>query len=113
MLSFPYESFNLFTLFPLTNSLLPKSFPSKAVPSKPPKRWRVWGGFSLEMDNSNPWGFLLFFPSGYTIANAAATVTATQLKQAVTMGQDLATYATYEAYPAFAVAARSDGYGAF
>ncbi|NXM87543.1 A1CF factor, partial [Oenanthe oenanthe] len=52
------------------------------------------------------------FP-GYTIANAAATVTATQLKQAVTMGQDLATYATYEAYPAFAVAARSDGYGAF
>ncbi|NXT81720.1 A1CF factor, partial [Zapornia atra] len=51
--------------------------------------------------------------AGYTIANAAATVTATQLKQAVTMGQDLATYATYEAYPAFAVAARSDGYGAF
>ncbi|NXR35871.1 A1CF factor, partial [Zosterops hypoxanthus] len=57
--------------------------------------------------------FLLFLPSGYTIANAAAAVTATQLKQAVTMGQDLATYATYEAYPAFAVAARSDGYGAF
>ncbi|NWW67356.1 A1CF factor, partial [Ifrita kowaldi] len=56
--------------------------------------------------------FFLLFP-GYTIANAAATVTATQLKQAVTMGQDLATYATYEAYPAFAVAARSDGYGAF
>ncbi|XP_062435990.1 APOBEC1 complementation factor isoform X1 [Rhea pennata] len=52
------------------------------------------------------------FP-GYAIANAAATVTATQLKQAVTMGQDLATYAAYEAYPAFAVAARSDGYGAF
>ncbi|XP_065603118.1 APOBEC1 complementation factor isoform X1 [Cyrtonyx montezumae] len=52
------------------------------------------------------------FP-GYTIANAATTVTATPLKQAVTMGQDLATYATYEAYPAFAVAARSDGYGAF
>uniref|UniRef100_A0A8D0GRN2 APOBEC1 complementation factor n=1 Tax=Sphenodon punctatus TaxID=8508 RepID=A0A8D0GRN2_SPHPU len=38
---------------------------------------------------------------------------ATQLKQAVTLGQDLATYATYEAYPAFAVATRSDGYGAF
>uniref|UniRef100_A0A8C3QY33 APOBEC1 complementation factor n=1 Tax=Cyanoderma ruficeps TaxID=181631 RepID=A0A8C3QY33_9PASS len=52
------------------------------------------------------------FP-GYTIANAAAAVTATQLKQAVTMGQDLATYAAYEAYPAFAVAARSDGYRAF
>ncbi|NXB35433.1 A1CF factor, partial [Eulacestoma nigropectus] len=52
------------------------------------------------------------FP-GYTIANAAAAVTTTQLKQAVTMGQDLATYATYEAYPAFAVAARSDSYGAF
>ncbi|NXD57822.1 A1CF factor, partial [Corvus moneduloides] len=62
---------------------------------------------------TDPWVFLLFFPSGYTIANAAATVTATQLKQAVTMGQDLATYATYEAYPAFAVATRSDGYGAF
>ncbi|XP_052533543.1 APOBEC1 complementation factor isoform X2 [Tympanuchus pallidicinctus] len=52
------------------------------------------------------------FP-GYTIANAASAVTATQLKQAVTMGQDLASYAAYEAYPAFAVAARSDGYGAF
>ncbi|NWZ92269.1 A1CF factor, partial [Nesospiza acunhae] len=61
----------------------------------------------------NPRVFLLLFPSGYTIANAAATVTATQLKQAVTLGQDLAAYATYEAYPAFAVAARSDGYGAF
>uniref|UniRef100_A0A8C3JP43 APOBEC1 complementation factor n=1 Tax=Calidris pygmaea TaxID=425635 RepID=A0A8C3JP43_9CHAR len=52
------------------------------------------------------------FP-GYTIANAAANVTATQLKQAVTMGQDLATYTAYEPYPAFTVAARSDGYGAF
>ncbi|XP_006023000.1 APOBEC1 complementation factor isoform X1 [Alligator sinensis] len=52
------------------------------------------------------------FP-GYTITNAAATVAATQLKQAVTLGQDLATYATYEAYPAFAVATRSDGYGTF
>ncbi|KFP47762.1 APOBEC1 complementation factor [Cathartes aura] len=57
--------------------------------------------------------FSLLSPAGYTIANAAATVTATQLKQAVTMGQDLATYAAYEAYPAFAVAARSDGYGAY
>ncbi|OPJ79496.1 APOBEC1 complementation factor isoform A [Patagioenas fasciata monilis] len=52
------------------------------------------------------------FP-GYTIANTPGTVAATQLKQAVTMGQDLATYAAYEAYPAFAVAARGDGYGAF
>ncbi|XP_027696470.1 APOBEC1 complementation factor isoform X2 [Vombatus ursinus] len=52
------------------------------------------------------------FP-GYAIANAAATVTAAQLKQAVTLGQDLAAYATYEAYPAFAMAARGDGYGAF
>ncbi|NWS12628.1 A1CF factor, partial [Pachyramphus minor] len=57
--------------------------------------------------------FPSLFLAGYTIANAAATVTATQLKQAVTMGQDLATYAAYEPYPAFAVAARSDGYGAF
>ncbi|XP_050815451.1 APOBEC1 complementation factor isoform X1 [Gopherus flavomarginatus] len=52
------------------------------------------------------------FP-GYTIANPAATVPATQLKQAVTLGQDLAPYATYEAYPAFAVATRSDGYATF
>ncbi|XP_048361420.1 APOBEC1 complementation factor isoform X1 [Sphaerodactylus townsendi] len=52
------------------------------------------------------------FP-GYTIANAAASVAATQLKHTVTLGQDLATYAAYEAYPAFAVATRSDAYGAF
>ncbi|NXX84399.1 A1CF factor, partial [Urocolius indicus] len=52
------------------------------------------------------------FP-GYTITNAGATVTATQLKQAVTMGQDLATYTAYEAYPAFAVTTRSDSYGAY
>ncbi|XP_060538264.1 APOBEC1 complementation factor isoform X2 [Pantherophis guttatus] len=51
------------------------------------------------------------FP-GY-IANTAATVAATQLKQAVNLGQDLATYTAYEAYPAFAVATRNDGYGAF
>ncbi|KAM4636871.1 APOBEC1 complementation factor isoform 2-T2 [Discoglossus pictus] len=51
--------------------------------------------------------------AGYTIASSAATVAATQLKQAVALGQDLAAYATYEAYPAFAVAARGDGYGAF
>ncbi|XP_029465648.1 APOBEC1 complementation factor isoform X2 [Rhinatrema bivittatum] len=51
--------------------------------------------------------------AGYAITNAAATVAATQLKQAVTLGQDLATFATYEAYPAFAVTARGDGYGAF
>uniref|UniRef100_A0A8C4RM11 APOBEC1 complementation factor n=1 Tax=Erpetoichthys calabaricus TaxID=27687 RepID=A0A8C4RM11_ERPCA len=52
------------------------------------------------------------FP-GYTIANTAATVTAGQLKQAVTLGQDVAAYATYEAYPAFALATRGDGYGVF
>ncbi|XP_066548988.1 APOBEC1 complementation factor isoform X2 [Amia ocellicauda] len=52
------------------------------------------------------------FP-GYTIANTAATVAASQLKQAVSLGQDLAAYATYEAYPAFAVATRGDGYGVF
>ncbi|XP_016283585.1 APOBEC1 complementation factor isoform X1 [Monodelphis domestica] len=52
------------------------------------------------------------FP-GYAIANAAATMSATQLKQAVTLGHDLAAYTTYEAYPAFAVAARGDGFGTF
>ncbi|ETE60803.1 APOBEC1 complementation factor, partial [Ophiophagus hannah] len=46
------------------------------------------------------------FP-GY-IANAAATVAATQLKQAVNLGPDLGTYTAYEAYPAFAVATRND-----
>lgn len=51
--------------------------------------------------------------AGYTIANTPAAVAATQLKQAVALGQDIAAYATYEAYPAFAVAARGDGYGAF
>ncbi|XP_038599964.1 APOBEC1 complementation factor isoform X1 [Tachyglossus aculeatus] len=52
------------------------------------------------------------FP-GYTIANAAAAMTAVQLKQAVSLGQDLATYATYEGYPAFAMTTRGDGYGNF
>ncbi|XP_078422046.1 APOBEC1 complementation factor isoform X4 [Cetorhinus maximus] len=47
--------------------------------------------------------------TGYTLAGAAAT----QLKQAVALGQDLATYATYEGYPAFAVPTRGDTYGAF
>ncbi|XP_068080798.1 APOBEC1 complementation factor isoform X1 [Danio rerio] len=48
------------------------------------------------------------FP-GYAIAST----TGTQLKQAVSLGQDLTAYATYEGYPAFAVAARGDGYGVF
>lgn len=53
---------------------------------------------------SFPFGF-----TGYTIAST----TATQLKQAVSLGQELTAYATYEGYPAFAVAARGDGYGVF
>ncbi|XP_078079733.1 APOBEC1 complementation factor isoform X3 [Mustelus asterias] len=51
--------------------------------------------------------------TGYALAGAATTVAATQLKQAVALGQDLATYATYEGYPAFAVPTRGDTYGAF
>lgn len=51
--------------------------------------------------------------AGYTIASTSATVAASQLKQAVSLGQDLAAYATYEGYPAFAVATRGDGYGVF
>ncbi|XP_070608361.1 APOBEC1 complementation factor isoform X2 [Erythrolamprus reginae] len=51
------------------------------------------------------------FP-GY-IANTAATVAGTQLKQAVNLGQDLATYTAFETYPTFAVATRNDGYGTF
>ncbi|XP_043912353.1 APOBEC1 complementation factor isoform X2 [Protopterus annectens] len=50
---------------------------------------------------------------GYTIASPAVTVAATQLKQAMALGQDLAAYPAYETYPAFAVATRGDGYGAF
>ncbi|XP_062858711.1 APOBEC1 complementation factor isoform X2 [Trichomycterus rosablanca] len=48
---------------------------------------------------------------GYAIANT--TVAATQLKQAVTLGQDLTAYATYDGYPAFAIATRGDAYGVF
>ncbi|XP_023686573.2 APOBEC1 complementation factor isoform X1 [Paramormyrops kingsleyae] len=52
------------------------------------------------------------FP-GYTIAGTTASVAASQLKQAVTLGQDLTAYATYEGYPAFAISTRGDGYGVF
>ncbi|XP_030257265.1 APOBEC1 complementation factor isoform X3 [Sparus aurata] len=53
------------------------------------------------------------FP-GYTLASPASSAVASQLKQAVTLGQDLTAYTTYEGYPAFAVATRhSDGYGVF
>uniref|UniRef100_Q9NQ94-6 Isoform 6 of APOBEC1 complementation factor n=1 Tax=Homo sapiens TaxID=9606 RepID=Q9NQ94-6 len=52
------------------------------------------------------------FP-GYAVPNATAPVSAAQLKQAVTLGQDLAAYTTYEVYPTFAVTARGDGYGTF
>ncbi|XP_071071898.1 APOBEC1 complementation factor isoform X3 [Dasypus novemcinctus] len=51
------------------------------------------------------------FP-GYAVPNATAPISTAQLKQAVTLGQDLA-YTTYEVYPTFAVTARGDGYGAF
>lgn len=50
---------------------------------------------------------------GYAVPNAATSVSAAQLKQAVTLGQDLTAYTTYEVYPTFAVTARGDGYGAF
>uniref|UniRef100_A0A669AYE0 APOBEC1 complementation factor n=1 Tax=Oreochromis niloticus TaxID=8128 RepID=A0A669AYE0_ORENI len=41
-------------------------------------------------------------------------VSVPKLKQAVSLGQDLTTYTTYDGYPAFAVAARhTDGYGVF
>ncbi|KAM5142341.1 APOBEC1 complementation factor isoform 2-T2 [Mantella aurantiaca] len=52
--------------------------------------------------------------AGYAIASSpAAVAAAAQLKQAVALGQDLTAYATYEAYPTFAVAARGDAYGTF
>ncbi|XP_046312742.1 APOBEC1 complementation factor isoform X3 [Marmota monax] len=52
------------------------------------------------------------FP-GYAVPSATAPVSAAQLKQAVTLGQDLGAYTTYEVYPTFAVTARGDGYGTF
>ncbi|XP_061562179.1 APOBEC1 complementation factor isoform X1 [Phycodurus eques] len=54
------------------------------------------------------------FP-GYALACPAQGGVASQLKQAVSLGQDVvAAYGAYEAYPAFAIAARhSDAYGVF
>lgn len=52
------------------------------------------------------------FP-GYAIANTTGTVAASQLKQTLSLGQDLAAYTTYEGYPAFAVTTRGDAYGVF
>ncbi|XP_077958810.1 APOBEC1 complementation factor isoform X4 [Gasterosteus aculeatus] len=53
------------------------------------------------------------FP-GYALASPGASAVVSQLKQAVSLGQDLTAYTTYEGYPAFAVAARhTDGYGVF
>lgn len=57
-------------------------------------------------------GFVL--QTGYTLANPASSAVASQLKEAGSLGQELTAYATYEGYPAFAVAARhTDGYGVF
>ncbi|MEJ1276477.1 APOBEC1 complementation factor [Cricetulus griseus] len=50
---------------------------------------------------------------GYAVPSATAPVSAAQLKQAVTLGQDLAAYTAYEVYPTFAVTTRGDAYGAF
>ncbi|KAK0142600.1 APOBEC1 complementation factor [Merluccius polli] len=54
------------------------------------------------------------FP-GYALATPTSTAAvASQLKQAVSLGQDLMAYTTYEGYPAFAMATRhADGYGVF
>ncbi|XP_060794886.1 APOBEC1 complementation factor isoform X2 [Neoarius graeffei] len=52
------------------------------------------------------------FP-GYAIANTAGTVAASQLKQTLSLGQDLTAYTTYEGYPAFTVTTRGDAYGVF
>ncbi|MEQ2266812.1 APOB1 complementation factor, partial [Xenotaenia resolanae] len=53
------------------------------------------------------------FP-GYALASPASSGVASQLKQAISLGQDLTAYTTYEGYPAFAVATRhTDGYGVF
>uniref|UniRef100_A0A8C6L482 APOBEC1 complementation factor n=1 Tax=Nothobranchius furzeri TaxID=105023 RepID=A0A8C6L482_NOTFU len=50
----------------------------------------------------------------YALTSPASSAVASQLKQAVSLGQDLTAYTTFEGFPAFAVAARhSDGYGVF
>lgn len=52
--------------------------------------------------------------AGYTLVSPASSAVASQLKQAMTLGQDLTAYATYDGYPAFAVAARhGDRYGVY
>ncbi|XP_072883432.1 APOBEC1 complementation factor isoform X5 [Hemitrygon akajei] len=53
------------------------------------------------------------YAAGYALSGPASALAATQLKQAVALGQDLATYTTYDGYPAFAVPPRGDTYGAF
>jgi len=62
-----------------------------------------------------PQGFPAALPAGYALTSPATTAAvASQLKQAVSLGQDLMAYTTYEGYPAFAMAARhADGYGVF
>ncbi|KAJ3607756.1 hypothetical protein NHX12_024807 [Muraenolepis orangiensis] len=54
------------------------------------------------------------FP-GYALAGPSSPGgVASQLKQAVSLGQDLMAYTTYQGYPAFAMAPRhADGYGVF
>ncbi|MBN3276487.1 A1CF factor, partial [Polyodon spathula] len=52
------------------------------------------------------------FPA-YAITNTATSVAAAQLKQAVTLGQDMTAYAAYETYPTFAMATQGDGYGVY
>lgn len=44
--------------------------------------------------------------AGYALMSPASSAVASQLKQAVSLGQDMTAYATYDGYPAFAVAAR-------
>lgn len=52
--------------------------------------------------------------AGYTLVSPPSSAMASQLKQAMTLGQDLTAYATYDGYPAFAVAARhGDRYGVY
>lgn len=52
--------------------------------------------------------------AGYALVSPASSAVASQLKQAVSLGQDMTAYATYDGYPAFAVAARhGDRYGVY
>lgn len=97
---FSQSTFSSYISFVLRNMLILHTTKEKNVP----KREEIWIPFKKSS---------LPPPPGYAVPSATAPVSAAQLKQAVTLGQDLAAYTAYEVYPTFAVTTRGDAYGAF